>query len=128
MIRMLSNVAVTASTLAASALAASAVFLVAIALPESAYAQSTDAPLVDKVSFSDLNLSTASGVTLLQHRVKAAISAVCPDADFHEIQAYTAMKRCRRDAAAAAAGQMTAAIDVSQRLAAKDGVTHIASR
>jgi len=78
-----------------AAIAASAVC--AAAAP--AFAQDAVADVDQRtVSYADLDLSSAAGITQLDRRIDKAVIQVCGHADLHNMDAWKAMDHCRDDA------------------------------
>jgi UrcA family protein len=68
----------------------------------SAATPDTDVPSTT-VRYSDLNLSTDSGVHRLYQRLTAAAARVCPDPSSRDLAAYSAAQACRTQAVERAA-------------------------
>jgi UrcA family protein len=58
------------------------------------------------VRYSDLDLSTAAGATVLYHRISAAARQVCPDSYTRDLGMLAASQRCQADAIAQAVREL----------------------
>jgi UrcA family protein len=66
-----------------------------------ATAASAEAPSQIKVGYADLNLASAAGQEMLDHRIDAAARKVCGvDSDERLLSISTAAARCHKDAIA----------------------------
>ncbi len=90
------------------ALTAAAVALLATASP--ARAEQTDATVVAKVRYSDLDLVGPSGEAALKARIEKAAAKVCGHADGRTTADYGRMATCRANAIADASPKMNAVI------------------
>lgn len=66
---------------------------IAAALAPGATSARTQAPSV-RVAYGDLDLSTDSGRTRLEHRLATAVDRVCPAADIRDLAGTRASRRC----------------------------------
>ena len=88
-----------------------------------AFAESPAAEIVEtKVSYADLNLSSAAGRATLDNRVKGAARFVCGSVDGPSIAEHNRHQKCRSSALAEANAQ------VDEVLARRGSVTVLAAR
>jgi UrcA family protein len=95
-----------------TAIVAAAAF---VALSAGQAAAQTDAPLKAAVSYADLDLSRASGRSVLESRVERAVESVCPRRPSPaELRKRQAFRVCHEQAWAGARQQLAAIYDGRQ--------------
>lgn len=99
----------------AAALATSAATMLSLGTPAAAAEIGMPlAPRVEGVRYADLNLASADGLARLEDRVRNTAERLCGASETHHLAATFAVRKCVKQAIAAAAPQIRQAA-VSQR-------------
>jgi UrcA family protein len=69
------------------------------------------------IDYSDLDLSSASGLLVLKARIRGGVSMACEKPSIREIAASAAWQSCLKRANAQALAQLTRALGVDRRIA-----------
>ncbi|HEX7782315.1 MAG TPA: UrcA family protein [Sphingobium sp.] len=88
---------------------------IVLAVPTIAAPALAEDSVTRTVSLSDVDLSTESGVALLNRRIEAAVSSICGRQESRDLQQVMAVRKCRTGAHASAVNQTQLAVADARR-------------